>query len=382
MPIVEKDGAYFFPAYFGRFIDSLASEVRRLILFAHRSDSPCDQADYQLSQTNIELVLLPEKKSSPSLLLNHRRFTRMFKAYEKDLDAFLVRGPTTLMPFIAESLKQTPIVFLMVGDHLEGLKSSKLASLRKFFIGKFWQFIYKRIERKLPEVMVIANSEKLFEKYEKKASRIARTRTTTITEDDLWIREDTCTGDLIQLLYCGRIARQKGLEDIIEAVCLLRQEILPVSLSIVGWEESGDGFLRALSQLIDEKGLTQNIKLLGYLPVGERLFQKYRESDVFVLASRSSFEGFPRVLWEAMANCLPIVSTNVGSIPEYVGHFIDLVPPNDPVLLAEAIKKVILNREYRKKIIRTGFNLVQDITLEKQTRQLVTLIEDHANHSK
>lgn len=382
MPVVARDGGYYFPAYFGRFIDSLASEIDHLILFAHRSDSPCDPADYRISHTNIEFVLLAEKKSSPCLLLNHRRFMRMIEAYENELDAFLVRGPTTLMPFIAECFSKTPVIFLMVGDHLEGLESSKQASWRKLLIRIFWEYIYMRIDKKLPEVLVIANSEKLFKKYGRKAAGIARTHTTTISENDLWFREDTCGGDLIQLLYCGRIAQQKGLEDIIEAVHLLRQENSPVSLRIVGWKEAGDGFFRVLTQLIDEKGLEQYIKFPGYLPAGEPLFQQYQESDVFVLASRSSFEGFPRVLWEAMANCLPIVSTNVGSIPEYIGHFIDLVPPNNPVLLAEAIKKVILDSDYRKKTIKTGFNLVQDVTLEKQTRQLVSLIEEYANRSK
>jgi glycosyltransferase involved in cell wall biosynthesis len=376
---VERDGGYFFPAYFGRFIDSLASEVNRLILFVHRSDSPCDPADYQLYQTNIELVLLPEKKSSPSLLFNHRRFTRIFEAYEKDMDAFLVRGPTTLMPFIAESLRQTPVAFLMVGDHLEGLKSSKQALWRKFLIEKFWQFIYRRIERKLSEVMVITNSEKLFEKYEKKAYRIARTHTTTITEDDLWIRENTCTGDSIHLLYSGRIAQEKRIDDIIEAVDLLQKEYASIVLNIVGWDEAEGNYTNYLQRLINGKGLENSIKILGYIPAGEPLMQKYRESDIFVLAS--SVEGFPRVLWEAMANCLPIVSTNVGSIPEYVGHFIDLVPPNQPELLAEAIKKVLSDKEYRKSIIKKGFSLAQDVTLEKQTKQLVTLIEDYANKS-
>lgn len=378
---MERDEGYFFPGYFGRFIDSLAAELERLILFVHDADSYTDLADYQLVQKNIEVKILPKKKSSPNLLLNHRRYTKIIERYEKDLTAFLVRGPTTLMPFIAESLKQTPMVFLMVGDHLAGLESGERSSWRKYLIRKFWQYIYKRIDQQLPDVFIIANSEKLYKKYESKALGIARTHTTTLSESDFWFREDTCTGDSIQLFYCGRIAQEKGLEDIIESVDLLRKENISVNLNIVGWDESGEKYSKELLQLIEEKGLKNYIKFIGYLPAGEALFRQYRASDIFVLASKSSFEGFPRVLWEAMANSLPIVSTNVGSIPEYVGHFIDLVPPNQPELLAEAIKKVLLNEEYRKSIIEKGFNLAQDVTLEKQTKQLVTLIEDYANKS-
>ncbi len=378
---MERDEGYFFPGYFGRFIDRLAAELERLILFVHDADSYTDSADYQLVQKNIEVKILPKKISSPNLLLNHRRYTKIIERYEKDLTAFLVRGPTTLMPFIAESLKHTPMVFLMVGDHLAGLELGERSSWRKYLIRKFWQYIYKRIDQQLPDVFIIANSEKLYKKYESKALGIARTHTTTLSESDFWFREDTCTGDSIQLLYCGRIAQEKGLEDIIESVDLLRKENISVNLNIVGWDESGEKYSKVLLQLIEEKGLKNYIKFIGYLPAGEALFRQYRASDIFVLASKSSFEGFPRVLWEAMANSLPIVSTNVGSIPEYVGHFIDLVPPNQPELLAEAITKVLLDREYRKSIIKRGFSLAQDVTLEKQTRQLVTLIEDYANKS-
>lgn len=353
----------------------------RLILFAHQSESLTDLADYQLLQKNIEFVLLAKKKSSPNLLFTRRRFTRIIEIHSIDLDAFLVRGPTTLMPFIAESLRPIPMVFLMVGDHLAGLNSSKQAPWRKFLIKKFWQYIYKRIENNLPEVMVIANSEKLYEKYKKDACRIARTHTTSLSENDLWMRDDTCENHPIQLLFSGRIAEEKGIEDILEAICLLRNDQVQVNLNIVGWEEAGGQYSDHLLRLIDEKKLTESVKIIGYLAAGEALYQQYRNSDIFVLASKSSFEGFPRVLWEAMANCLPIVSTSVGSIPDYVGDFIDLVPPNDPKLLAEGIKKVLVDEDYRKSMIRKGFELAQDITLEKQTRQLVSLIKDYARAS-
>ena len=158
------------------------------------------------------------------------------------------------MPFIAESLKHTPMVFLMVGDHLAGLESGERSSWRKYLIRKFWQYIYKLIDQHLPDVFIIANSEKLYKKYESKALGIARTHTTTLSESDFWFREDTCTGDSIQLLYCGRIAQEKGLEDIIESVDLFERNI-SVNLNIVGWNESGENCSKLLFQLIEEKGL-------------------------------------------------------------------------------------------------------------------------------
>ncbi len=42
-----------------------------------------------------------------------------------------------------------------------------------------------------------------------------------------------------------------------------------------------------------------------------------KKADIYVIASRSS-EGFPRTIWEAMAHCLPVVATKVGSIPAFI----------------------------------------------------------------
>ncbi len=56
------------------------------------------------------------------------------------------------------------MVFLMVGDHLAGLESGERSSWRKYLIRKFWQYIYKRIDQQLPDVFIIANSEKLYKK--------------------------------------------------------------------------------------------------------------------------------------------------------------------------------------------------------------------------
>ena len=128
------------------------------------------------------------------------------------MTAFLVRGPTTLMPFIAESLKHTPMVFLMVGDHLAGLESGERSSWRKYLIRKFWQYIYKRIDQQLPDVFIIANSEKLYKKYESKALGIARTHTTTLSESDFGSEKIPVQAIQFNCSTVGALLRKRGLK--------------------------------------------------------------------------------------------------------------------------------------------------------------------------
>jgi len=114
----------------------------------------------------------------------------------------------------------------------------------------------------------------------------------------------------------------------------------------------------------------------GYRTAGPELFQFYRQADIFVLASKSSSEGFPRTIWEAMAHSLPVVATRVGSIPDFIDGAAVLVPPKDEPALENAICSLLHDSELRKINIAAGLKLARQVTLEAQVPQMVKTIED------
>jgi glycosyltransferase involved in cell wall biosynthesis len=91
------------------------------------------------------------------------------------------------------------------------------------------------------------------------------------------------------------------------------------------------------------------VDFTGYVPNGPALLEHYRAGDIFVLPSLS--EGFPRVIFEAMAQCLPVVPARIPNIGRpALGDtgFVHYATPGDPPDLARAIREVIAGGELRR----------------------------------
>jgi glycosyltransferase involved in cell wall biosynthesis len=130
--------------------------------------------------------------------------------------------------------------------------------------------------------------------------------------------------------WVGRMSREKGADVLLESLAVLRDRSVRASMI-------GDGpdrpMLEARARAL---GIADRITWHGVVPEAQRLFAAF---DAFVLSSRT--EGTPIVLFEAMAAGVPIVTTDVGGVPDVVG--MDealLVSPEDPTALADGIRAV------------------------------------------
>ncbi len=161
----------------------------------------------------------------------------------------------------------------------------------------------------------------------------------------------TPSGDKINLdgdpaiLYVGKISLEKGIDVLIKALRLLKDDLRKAKLHIVG---SGSWMDRAilLAQKLD---VHSYIRFHGKVP-HSYLPYVFRGADIFVLPSR--VEAFGIVLLEAMACGLPVVASSVGGIPEIVENSENgiLVPPNDPVKLSQAIVEIHSDSDLRRKL--------------------------------
>jgi colanic acid/amylovoran biosynthesis glycosyltransferase len=150
----------------------------------------------------------------------------------------------------------------------------------------------------------------------------------------------------VRLLSVGRLVEKKGFRYGILAVSKILQRFSNVHYDIVG-----DGPERAeLEHLIDELGVGQNIKLLGFKNRTEVL-RLYEEAHILLAPSITSRngdqEGLPVVLQEAMASELPIISTYHAGIPELVkdGYSGFLAREKDDATIADRLTHLLQNRQ-------------------------------------
>lgn len=154
----------------------------------------------------------------------------------------------------------------------------------------------------------------------------------------------------VRVLYVGRLASQKNLGMLLDTVKLLRAKGGALfELTIVG-EGGGEQPLRAA---IERGGLEPIVKLRGPLP-RDQIAQVYAAADIFVLTS--DYEGYPRVLMEAAAAGLPIVTTAVSGANEAVidGRTGYIVPIRAAEMAAEKLHALILSPDLRIRMGSSG----------------------------
>lgn len=145
----------------------------------------------------------------------------------------------------------------------------------------------------------------------------------------------------LRLLFVGRIARNKGVFEVVQALPLLRTQGVAVELQIAG---SG-AEQAALTALVGQLGLGAQVRFPG--PVfGAEKARLWAWADVFVFPTYHR-EGLPYALLEAMAAGVPPVTCPVAAIPDVMTEGVHglFVRPKDPAALAAAIARLSQDRE-------------------------------------
>lgn len=122
---------------------------------------------------------------------------------------------------------------------------------------------------------------------------------------------------------------QKGHAELLEA--LARQDDSSCMLAIIGDGPQKENILQMITRL----GLGQRVLLAGNQ---KEVSVWYQALDAFVLPTHA--EGMPQSLMQAMLSGLPVITTPVGSIPQYISNERDclLVPPKSISRLTEAMQ--------------------------------------------
>lgn len=179
--------------------------------------------------------------------------------------------------------------------------------------------------------------------------------------------------EIPEILFLSNLLLSKGILDLLDALYLLRGEGYQFHCTIVGApaammdREKLDIEIesRHLKNMVDYEGPKYGTDKDYYL----------READMLVFPSHR--EAFGLVNLEAMQYKLPIVTTNVGGIPYTVqdGETGFICPSRNPILLSQAIAKLIENPELRIQMGEAGYQFFKkEFTIDKFIERLINVL--------
>lgn len=367
--LAQRDGKWYTHHAFGRIVELIAPRVRHIdyrgpALIGDRAQT----CDYELSAPNITVNPLGDWQNTKQALRQPLSQIRHYLDISRKCDALFMR---TALPFIwvahlAASARQQRVV------HWFGSNPAAVVGAERRGYGWLVEKLgvcYAHTDRLLTRLGMAAarsyaltNGAEIARLYRSK--RTQEVVSTSITQNDILPRDDACTGPEIRILFVGFIRPEKGIGYLLRALPLIKSD-RPIQLALVGsWGQFPAEYER-LRSIITELGLDDRVSWEGYAPFGRELFDQMDRSDI--LAAPSLSEGTPRVLVEARARGVPVVSTLVGGIPSSVTDGQDglLVPPRDPTALAHAISRVINEPEFRRQLIHRGRERVSNLTIER-----------------
>jgi glycosyltransferase involved in cell wall biosynthesis len=175
------------------------------------------------------------------------------------------------------------------------------------------------------------------------------------------------------LLFVGRMAGNKRIDLLIEALAELKQPFPDTRLLLVGDDRSAPAFREIVAGArarAEELGVAQDVVWTGRV---EDLPAYYRLADVYVTASLH--EGFGVPLIEAMASGVPVVASRAGAMPWTLGEAGLLCEPGDAHDLAEKVRSLLEDDGLRGSLIVRGLERARAFTLEQYELRLGEILD-------
>lgn len=292
----------------------------------------------------------------------------------KDTDVILLRLPTVLSPLVCffSHIHKKKIVCHIKGTWSGTLSGKKQQSFLEKnivlpFISAFDAYHYKLASNNPTLVM----GKEHLKNIQRPKYPLHIINVSIVSKKHIYWRDDTCKGAKIKILFVGRIAPSKGLTHLIEACEQLFSNRYEINIV-------GDGMQKKeIESLLKRKNM-HHVKMLGSKSAN-LLTDIYIEHDIFILPSLN--EGFPKVIYEAAARGLPIITTKVGSIPDKLNHLENafLINPGSSSEIIRAIQFLSNNKTKRQFIIKNAYKLIENVTLEKSSENFAKFITENSN---
>lgn len=167
------------------------------------------------------------------------------------------------------------------------------------------------------------------------------------------------------MLYMGTLEPRKNIESIVKAYSVFKKNYnSKIKLVIAGKK----GWLfESIFQLMERLNLEDEVIFTDYVDEEDKPII-YQMSSLFVFPS--IYEGFGIPVLEAMAASVPVITSNVSSLPEVAGDAAILVSPKDIDAIAENMNKILTDNRLRESLINKGHIQAKKFTWEASAEKL------------
>jgi len=155
--------------------------------------------------------------------------------------------------------------------------------------------------------------------------------------------KEPCSGELIRILYVGKLVAGKGVEVLLQAFSDLCEQLQnkKLLLTIVGTGPEEE----KLKKMSLDLGLGERVEFLGFVDDKHLLSRLYAEADVVVVPSTYP-EAVPRVINEALLHRTPVIAAGVGGIASEFSDEVLVVRPGDYLQLSTVLRRLITERDF------------------------------------
>jgi glycosyltransferase involved in cell wall biosynthesis len=182
------------------------------------------------------------------------------------------------------------------------------------------------------------------------------------------------------IVFLGGLEPRKNLERLVHAFGLLgdTQIALVIAGGAVRWApayaERVDATIAALPA-----GVRSRVVRAGYVGDAER---RALLSGAEILAYPSRAEGFGFPVLEGFAANVPVLTSNVSSLPEVAGDAAILVDPDDPTAIAKGLRELLADEDLRNLLRAAGTARVSSFTWQRSARETAAVLRHAAQHGR
>ena len=175
-----------------------------------------------------------------------------------------------------------------------------------------------------------------------------------------------------EITFFGSPNSAKGFWTILQSMKILRDQNREIHLHIYG--------IYSDSEKNEAIKAAMQFGVADLLVFGDRIseaeFDRKMQESVFTLAVNTVSVSGSSVVTRAMANATPIIASNIGGIPEYLGDGGLLVPPSDPQALASAMASLLDDQTLREKLSTTARRRAEKFSWDKVAEITTSIYEE------